>query len=97
MTLKNVTGIQSTANATISRAGTGVGPRLHAVPAHARKTSGTRECRVVHATSGRNSSGAARNPEISIARESAATAAMTIVRLMIRPLRPGAITARRGA
>ena len=97
MTLKNVTGIQSTANATISRAGTGVGPRLHAVPAHARKTSGTRECRVVQATSGRNSSGAARNPGDLHREQSAATAAMTIVRLMIRPLRPEAITARRGA
>jgi len=35
MTRKNATGIQSTVKATIILAGTGVGPRLHATPAHA--------------------------------------------------------------
>jgi hypothetical protein len=54
-------------------------------------------CRVVYETSGRSPAGVAMNPAISIHRLSATTATMIAVRLAIRPLRPEAITVRRGA
>lgn len=81
----------------MSRGGTRVGLIRQATPAEAAKTSGTMACRVVYDTSGRSDSGVARKPATSIQRLSATTTVMTAVRLAIRPLRPGAITVRRGA